>query len=236
VRYHQPGTVSGWIMIDGEKVDVKPEEWFGFRDHSWGTREHVGLDPTDLAPNHHNLFVEGFHFNWFVSQIQRPDGSFYDVMYYFRENGRGMEHFTGFINEADGTQIPILKVWPQLEYREHDMAVMRGKVHIVTDAPGRAGVEERVIEIEAIDPDIGFRLNPALYMPWNGMVHASYKGELYLEGECIEDTEAKFTMQENPALQVRDRPLRVREGDNHGFADLESCVIGQWPAAKIVKE
>ena len=38
LRYHQAGTVSGWIEIEGQRYDVNPEEWFGFRDHSWGVR------------------------------------------------------------------------------------------------------------------------------------------------------------------------------------------------------
>ena len=50
IRYHQAGTVSGWIEIDGVRHEVDPDDWFGFRDRSWGVREHVGLDPADLVP------------------------------------------------------------------------------------------------------------------------------------------------------------------------------------------
>jgi hypothetical protein len=50
IRFHQAGTVSGWVEIDGTRQEVNPDEWFGFRDRSWGIREHVGLDPTDLVP------------------------------------------------------------------------------------------------------------------------------------------------------------------------------------------
>lgn len=233
VRYHQPGTASGWIIIDGKRIEVNADEWFGFRDHSWGTREHVGLDPADLAPNNHNIGASNFHFNWFVSQIQRPDGSFYELAYYFRETNRGMEHFTGFINEADGTQIPVLQVYPEINYRARDLAPMSGKIHVVTG--GRGGkVEERLFTIEAIDPDIGFRLHPALYFPWQGAVHGSWRGKLHVDGECIDDCDKAFTVAQNPGWQVRDRPMRIFEGKNSGYADLESCVIGNWPAAKIV--
>ena len=233
VRYHQGGTVSGWVSSEGRRIEIKPEEWVAFRDHSWGTREHVGLDPTDLAPNHHNMFAEGLYGHWFVSQIERPDGSLYELMYYFRRNGRGTEHFTGFINEADGAQAPILKVWPELEYRASDRAVMRGRIHVLVDAEGR-GAHERTFDIEAIDPDAGFRLQPALYGPWKGMVHGSYRGERHVDGEHIPDVNAAFTLERNPAWQMRDRPVRVREGDNVGYGDLESCVIGTWPGVKLI--
>ena len=87
VRYHQPGTASGWVSIGTERFEIKPDEWFAFRDHSWGTREHVGLDPTDLVPHHHDMFAEGLNGSWFVSQIQRPDGSFYEAHVLLPQDG-----------------------------------------------------------------------------------------------------------------------------------------------------
>ncbi len=50
VRYHQGGTISGWVAIDGKKEDVRPDDWFAFRDHSWGVRLDVGAPVTDLRP------------------------------------------------------------------------------------------------------------------------------------------------------------------------------------------
>ena len=125
VRYHQCGTVSGWIEIDGERHEVNPDEWFGVRDHSWGIREHVGADPVDLPPQRTLASTSGdYHFHWFVSQLTRPDGSQYDLAYYLREfkEPRGLEWFTGFINEANGKQTPILQLHPEMTYRESDHA------------------------------------------------------------------------------------------------------------------
>lgn len=39
-RYDQVASVSGWIMVDGEKHKV--EDWWSVRDHSWGVRPGVG--------------------------------------------------------------------------------------------------------------------------------------------------------------------------------------------------
>ena len=33
------------VAIEGDRIAVDPDDWFGFRDRSWGIREHVGLDP-----------------------------------------------------------------------------------------------------------------------------------------------------------------------------------------------
>ena len=48
LRYHQSSTVSGRIWIDGETIEVRDEEWFGFRDHSWGIRMDVGEPAPDV--------------------------------------------------------------------------------------------------------------------------------------------------------------------------------------------
>ena len=46
IRYHQGGWATGSITIDGETYDLKDENAFGFRDHSWGVRQGVGAAPT----------------------------------------------------------------------------------------------------------------------------------------------------------------------------------------------
>lgn len=38
-RYNQVGRVSGWALIDGERIELDPSEWLGIRDHSWGVYE-----------------------------------------------------------------------------------------------------------------------------------------------------------------------------------------------------
>jgi len=39
-RYDQVGSVSGWIALNGERIDV--DNWWSVRDHSWGVRPGVG--------------------------------------------------------------------------------------------------------------------------------------------------------------------------------------------------
>lgn len=235
VRYHQAGTVSGWIEVDGERHTVDPDEWFGFRDHSWGIREHVGTDPVDLPPHASGKIDRDYHFNWLVSQLTRPDGSKYELAYYFREfrEPRGLEWFTGYINEDSGQQSPILQVYPELTYRKSDQAVMGGKIYVLQRGAGRS-TTERVFEVEAINPEMGFRLNPGMYGPWKGQIHGAFKGEDFLDGECVEDVNHPDKFVANRRWEIRDRPLRIREGDSHGYANIESLVIGDWPAATFI--
>jgi hypothetical protein len=231
IRYHQPGTVSGWIEIDGERSEVRPEEWYGFRDRSWGIREHVGVESTDLVPG--SLGAVGgvktgaYHFNWLVSRIERPDGSAYDLAYYFRDLGGDgpPAFFSGYINESDGRQIPILHLFPEITYRSSDKAAMSGRITAIVAGKG-ASVESRVFEVEAINPEMGFRLLPGMYGAWKGQIHGSFKGEDFLDGECIDDVNAPEKLAETYRWQIRDRPMRIREGANSGYGDMESIILG----------
>ncbi|MBP6581730.1 MAG: hypothetical protein KA199_09370 [Sphingorhabdus sp.] len=241
IRYHQAGTVSGWVEIDGARRQVEPDEWYGFRDRSWGIREHVGVDPADLVPG--NIGASGgakaggsYHFNWLVSRIERPDGSAYDLAYYFRDfGGEGPpEFFSGYINESDGRQLPILHLFPEITYRSSDRAAMSGRITAILAGKG-AAVETRVFEIEAIDPEMGFRLLPGMYGAWKGQIHGSFKGENFLDGECIDDVNAPEKTAENYRWQIRDRPVRVREGANEGYGDMESIILGNdYPGVTFV--
>jgi hypothetical protein len=241
IRFHQAGTVSGWIEIDGERHEVNPEDWYGFRDRSWGIREHVGLDPADLAPvSGHgvtggNKAGSAFHFNWLVSKIDRADGSSYDLAYYFRDfGGEGPPaFFSGYINESDGRQTPILHLYPEIDYRASDRGAMRGTVTAIIAGKGKS-VEERVFEIEVINPEMGFRLLPGMYGEWKGQIHGSYKGEAFLDGETIEDVNNPEKLAETYRWQIRDRPVRIREGANSGYGDMESIILGDYPGVRIV--
>jgi hypothetical protein len=241
IRFHQAGTVSGWIEIEGERYEVNPEDWYGFRDRSWGIREHVGLDPADLAPagghgvTGGNKAGSAFHFNWLVSKIDRADGSSYDLAYYFRDfGGEGPPaFFSGYINESDGRQIPILHLYPEIDYRASDRGAMRGTVTAIIAGKGKS-VEERVFEIEVINPDMGFRLLPGMYGEWKGQIHGSYKGEAFLDGETIEDVNNPEKLAETYRWQIRDRPVRIREGVNSGYGDMESIILGDYPGVRII--
>ena len=50
VRYHQGGEPTGWYTIDGKREEIRTEDWFCWRDHSWGVRLDVGAPPSDLRP------------------------------------------------------------------------------------------------------------------------------------------------------------------------------------------
>lgn len=46
-RYSQCGTASGWISFAGKLYEVRPHEWWGARDHSWG----IYMERPPLTPD-----------------------------------------------------------------------------------------------------------------------------------------------------------------------------------------
>ncbi|HEV8297837.1 MAG TPA: hypothetical protein VGQ20_11085 [Acidimicrobiales bacterium] len=47
-RFDQIGECSGWLDIDGDRIDV--DRWWGCRDHSWGVRPSMGIPEPVTGP------------------------------------------------------------------------------------------------------------------------------------------------------------------------------------------
>ncbi len=57
-RYDQIGELSGWLEIEGERVEL--DSWWACRDHSWGVRERVGIPEPytgEVAPAGTSMFA-----------------------------------------------------------------------------------------------------------------------------------------------------------------------------------
>ncbi len=108
VRYHQIGTASGWVELDGHRQEINAEEWVSTRDHSWGVRYDVGTPPTDMDP--FNPVAEmNFQMLWCPVLMSDPDGRRWGLfMHLVDTDGFGQHHRTvmGAIEEVDGTGAP----------------------------------------------------------------------------------------------------------------------------------
>ena len=230
IRYHQGGWAQGTITVDGQTYEFGQEEAFGFRDHSWGVRQGVGVAPGDLigsssAPNQMRPTPRGI-MKWTPSFYRRPDGSYYEAAIF--TTGGAWNHTSAYINEADGTQLLVRSADPRMHYDTHTRFVQTGELHLVMDTG-----EERVIEVEALG-DSGFFLKTAGYGSWRGHIHGSWMGRLHLDGEHIADC-----WDEEHLLilgQLRDTPIRVREGDAVGYGIMESMIGGVWPELGLTAE
>ncbi len=223
IRYHQGGWASGTIHVDGETHELEGETAFGFRDHSWGVRQGVGVPPGDLigatAAIDRGAGAPRGIMKWTPSFFRRPDGSYYETAVFV--TGGGWDYTSAYINDGDGTQVAVRSARPNMRYDPATRFVRRGEL-VLTLATG----EERVIEVEALG-ESGFFLKTAGYGSWNGHIHGSWMGSMYLDGEYIPDCWAPEQL--SRLGQFRDTPIRVREGDAEGYGIMESIVTGEWP-------
>jgi hypothetical protein len=221
IRYHQGGWVSGTVTVDGETHEVSPRTWFGYRDHSWGVRQAVGAPPTDLirgSGGRREVDVKG-GMKWVPVFLRRPDGSYYETAIFITEGTWGQT--SAYLNDASGAQERIRVAEPRIEYDPRTRFVTGGALHLTMESG-----ERRVIEIEVLG-ESGFFLKTGGYGTFNGHIHGSWRGKLHLEGEYFQDCWSRESLK--TLGQLRDTPVRVREGDAVGYGIVESLIHGEWP-------
>ncbi len=229
IRYHQGGWATGTITVDGQRYELTGEDGFGFRDHSWGIRQGVGDDPTDLpsppsmARSHARR--RGM-MKWTPAFFRRPDGTYYEYSVFL--TGGGWDYASAYVNDASGRQDRVRSAEPRMQYDPHTRFVRDGELHLVMDSG-----EERTIHVE-VPGDSGFFLKTVGYGDWKGHKHGRWMGPLHLDGEHIADC----WDEEHLGLlgQFRDTPIRVREGDAVGYGIMESIVTGDWPELGLTAE
>lgn len=232
VRYTQCGEPSGWIEIEGERIEVKPDEWRQFRDHSWGVRLDVGLHQPDIRPTSDYgdaKFGESeFFLFWSPFMLTGPDGEKVGYHVYYQEKMGKIFYLSGYRNSPDGTQEKIARVRPELQFDDATRRLKGGRLHFDMLQGGT-----RTIEIEVLGPT-GFQLGPALYCGFGGRRHGSWHGPFLIDGEKIEGIDQLATIRE--LRQLRDCPIRVTEGDIQGFGVFESIVHGAHPEMGLTRE
>jgi hypothetical protein len=229
IRYHQGGWATGTITVEGDTYELGDEGAFGFRDHSWGVRQAVGAAPTDLIRSTRekpSTAPPRGMMKWTPSFFRRPDGSYYEAA--INTTGGAWNRTSAYVNEADGSQALVRSAEPRMQYDPRTRFVRGGELRLTMES----GVT-RLIEIEALG-ESGFFLKTAGYGSWEGHIHGSWMGPLRLDGEHIADC----WDDEHLALlgQLRDTPIRVREGDATGYGIIESIIGGEWPEFGLTAE
>ncbi len=227
IRYHQGGWVTGTVTVDGETHQIGGQEWFGIRDHSWGVRQAVGAPPSDVIPGLSAERPPGFRsgFKWSPMFFGRPDGSYYETAIHASQT---VGIASCFINDDDGSQARVRSVDTRMTYDPRTRFVVGGELGLTMESG-----EERVIEVEALG-ESGFFLRTAGYGDWGGHKHGAWMGPLVVDGDYIADCwDDEFLPQLG---QLRDTPVRVREGDAVGYGIMESMMTGEWPELGLTAE
>lgn len=225
IRYHQIGTPSGWVEVKGERIEIKPEEWTEYRDHSWGTRLDVGAHNPDIRPSADFgdvRFGEGeFVLVWSPFMLVAPNGEKVAYHFYFMSKQGHIFYSSGYRNHPDGRQEKVARVRPELAYDDATRRLKGGVVHFDMMQGGTHSVTVEVMGTS------GVHLGPGLYLGFDGKKHGSWKGPLEVEGEYFADTLDVPTLKR--IRQLRDCPIRVTVGDAVGYGIMETIIHGGHP-------
>ena len=166
--------------------------------------------------------------NWSPMVLQPPHGRPYEVQYYYMATSDAPFYSSGYINSADGSQERIVTLRPELRYHPKTRMLIGGQIRLEMQSG-----KTRTIEIEPVG-ESGFHLGLGVYFGLDGYTHGMWRGPLHVEGEYVADCLEKATLER--IHQLRDRPIRVGEGDATGFGIMESTILGEWPALGLSRE
>lgn len=229
VRYHQVGVPSGWLMVDGVKHAIDPQNWYCSRDHSWGLRYGVGEEPLDIMPG---IDASQFPMNflWSPMRLKTPDGSVYSIHhFYMKVPIPGVpKTFYGGIEKADGSREAFIDMEPELAYDPVNRRLLGGKLHFTQEDGNR-----RTLHIEVLS-DTGFQLGAGLYFGFDGHFHGQWRGPEHMDGEYFADCASAESARR--LHQLRDCVVRVTDGDAVGIANYQTVVNGEWPELALSAE
>jgi hypothetical protein len=225
VRFHQAGVASGWVEVEGARVELDEATWVGSRDRSWGVRYGVGqplddIEATSIPPGVATYVL------WMPVTMTRPDGRMYTLfVYYQRHSGEGWSTGTtqGAIELSDGRRKAFRDIVPALRFEDGNRRLIGGELRCVN-----ADGSDRVFHVEAIS-GTGFHLGTGLYGGYEGHVHGEHRGDLHVEGDHVVDCDQVEVA--HRIHQHRDCIIRVTDTTDGsvGVGTVQSIIMGAHP-------
>lgn len=231
VRYHQIGTASGWVEVDGARVELDDATSVSTRDHSWGVRYQVGAPLADVEEPSRPSSVSTTVL-WSPLLCEREDGTRYGIHVYYQRHAIGgwqRVELQGGIEHADGRREPFAALVPKAEVRDDNRRLRR----VELDATMADG-SKRPITLTAMG-DTGFHLGAGLYFGFDGHWHGEWRGNLNVEGEHVADCSQPDAARR--LHQMRDNLVRVDDaGGGTGWGNCQSIFAGPHPDIGLTEE
>jgi len=232
VRYHQIGTATGWIDVEGQRTTFDDSTSVSTRDHSWGVRYQVGRPIEDVQPAPLPTEVSTTVI-WTPILCERPDGSRYGIHLYYQRHGVGgwdRVELQGGIEHPDGRREPFAAV---VVHPEIDPTNRRLQAAVL-DCTMSDG-SKRPLTVTALG-DTGFHLGAGLYFGFDGHWHGEWRGKLHVDGELIPDCTGPDEARR--LHQLRDNVVRVDDpsGGGVGVGNMQTIFAGPHPEQGLTAE
>jgi hypothetical protein len=225
VRYHQVGSATGWVELDGSRKEISPDSWVCARDHSWGVRYGVGSPVEDSSPDHDTSGLSTLVM-WCPVLLETPDGNRYALHWYYQRHSVGSwsrVEFQGGMELPDGRKKPFESVSHELSFDAANRRFKQGSLEFSFPDGTKRPVRLRAVS------DTGFHLGAGLYMGYEGHWHGQWRGEAFTEGEYHPDCSDPQVA--SRLHQLRDCVVEVEDpiGGGTGWGVLQSIVAGAHP-------
>ena len=161
-RMTQNGTWSGWIDVDGERIDVDPSSWRGTRDRSWGIRG-VGSREPNPAPDGMPAFY------WLWAPLNFDD---MNVIFDVNETPDGVRWHENALTAPVGNDPSMLA----------GLVVDRTHTYDITWKPGTRHATAFDMTFSGAEGSVSMRLDTVgtFYMPGIGYGHPTWGHGMYV--------------------------------------------------------
>ena len=219
-RVSQFGRWHGWIIVDGKRIDVQPELWWGQRDRSWGLRSEMRTDETrPPVATHRNFF-------WTWSMFQFPSSA---VSVFLKERAPGKPHYlsgTEFRRHGDGSisHREVMTVEHAIEWADDPLGQSIATADFTfTFDQG----EPRRVRMHGLRPR--FYLKAGLYGGFQGWTQGDDRGESDAAHDVwdLDDPSTRAI-----ARTLSDHVVRLESGNEIGFGISEYGVAAGYPLYK----
>ncbi|MFZ9305491.1 MAG: hypothetical protein ACO266_09655, partial [Steroidobacteraceae bacterium] len=224
IRFHQIGLASGWIELEGARIEVR--DWVMARDRSWGVRPTVGSPVSGMQPDPMDSHPPRVLAVWNPVLFGSGPSAYAYMQYYLVYEGEGWRHekVQGAFEYPDGRRVLVSRIEPRLQFDPANLRLLDAKFELTLADGSTRRLSARPIG------GTGFHLGAGLYLGFDGHYHGEWRGDGHLEGEYFAD--CSTTENARRLNQFRDCVMRVQdEGTGAtGTGICQTWVQGRWPA------
>lgn len=223
-RAQQLGRYSGWLKVDGQRYELRPEQWCGQRDHSWGIRGELRTDESSPPLTH----VQPSFWTWVA--VQFPGRG---LLWSFTERAPGdIAYLTGEetlpLGQRASRGLHIDDVKHELVWAGDALGqtLERGEFELTLANGSKRHLQLRTLPAR-------YFLKGGLYGGLRGWFHGDDRGELYVEHERWDLQDAATR---RIARTLSDHVVEVREGGEVGYGIIEYAVAKGYPKYEAVQQ